>query len=111
DCLVVHCCARRRARAPTPRSLHAALPISDAQVVFGVACAYAGKPYTCTGAEDWKQAAKLVLKTKQRPNFNGFMDNTPMLRQLARSEEHTSELPSRFELVCRLLLENIKQQH
>lgn len=57
---------------------------TDAQVIFGVACAYAGKPYTCTGAEDWKQAAKLVLKTKQRSNFNGFMDNTPMLRQLAR---------------------------
>src|SRR5699024_11277478 len=28
---------------------------------------------------------------------------------IARSEEHTSELQSRFELVCRLLLENKKQ--
>src|SRR5271167_5133434 len=27
---------------------------------------------------------------------------------LARSEEHTSELQSRFDLVCRLLLENKK---
>src|SRR5699024_11627150 len=27
---------------------------------------------------------------------------------LARSEEHTSELQSRFDLVCRLLLEQIK---
>src|SRR5437868_9026013 len=27
----------------------------------------------------------------------------------ARSEEHTSELPSRFDLVCRLLLEKKKQ--
>src|SRR5699024_11776870 len=27
-----------------------------------------------------------------------------------RSEEHTSELQSRFDLVCRLLLENKKQQ-
>src|SRR5437868_10252024 len=27
----------------------------------------------------------------------------------ARSEEHTSELQSRFDLVCRLLLENKKQ--
>src|SRR5699024_12158138 len=26
-----------------------------------------------------------------------------------RSEEHTSELQSRFDLVCRLLLENIKE--
>src|SRR5699024_11528666 len=29
---------------------------------------------------------------------------------LARSEEHTSELQSRFDLVCRLLLANIKYQ-
>src|SRR5699024_11219466 len=29
---------------------------------------------------------------------------------LARSEEHTSELQSRFDLVCRLLLEKKKQK-
>src|SRR5207249_8677125 len=28
-----------------------------------------------------------------------------MLERIARSEEHTSELQSRFDLVCRLLLE------
>src|SRR5438067_3568265 len=28
-----------------------------------------------------------------------------------RSEEHTSELQSRFDLVCRLLLEKKKQKH
>src|SRR5438067_3018511 len=30
---------------------------------------------------------------------------------LKRSEEHTSELQSRFDLVCRLLLEKKKKQH
>src|SRR5699024_11396547 len=30
---------------------------------------------------------------------------------LTRSEEHTSELQSRFDLVCRLLLEKKKQYH
>src|SRR5699024_12011896 len=36
-----------------------------------------------------------------------------LLVLLIRSEEHTSELQSRFDLVCRLLLEkkNTKQQH
>src|SRR5699024_11832755 len=29
----------------------------------------------------------------------------------ARSEEHTSELQSRFDLVCRLLLEKKKHEH
>src|SRR5207249_10221836 len=31
-------------------------------------------------------------------------------RRLLRSEEHTSELQSRFDLVCRLLLEKKKKQ-
>src|SRR5699024_11902289 len=33
----------------------------------------------------------------------------PYIRDLTRSEEHTSELQSRFDLVCRLLLEKKKQ--
>src|SRR2546429_1695161 len=32
----------------------------------------------------------------------------PRLREIARSEEHTSELQSRLHLVCRLLLEKKK---
>src|SRR5699024_11717701 len=32
-----------------------------------------------------------------------------MLRRILRSEEHTSELQSRFDLVCRLLLEKKKK--
>ena len=57
---------------------------TDAQVVFGAACAYLGKSYTCESRDDWKQAAQLILKTKQRSNFAGFMDNTPLLKSLAR---------------------------
>src|SRR5699024_4338491 len=34
-----------------------------------------------------------------------------MAGQPARSEEHTSELQSRFDLVCRLLLEKNKRKH
>src|SRR5256886_10648717 len=33
------------------------------------------------------------------------------VRRLARSEEHTSELQSQSNLVCRLLLEKKKKQH
>src|SRR5438067_5182751 len=32
-------------------------------------------------------------------------------RRVDRSEEHTSELQSRFDLVCRLLLEKKKRSH
>src|SRR5699024_11830913 len=35
--------------------------------------------------------------------ITGFEDGRPLLA--TRSEEHTSELQSRFDLVCRLLLE------
>src|SRR2546422_5846847 len=35
-------------------------------------------------------------------------DRLPVLAELGRSEEHTSELQSRLHLVCRLLLEKKK---
>lgn len=58
--------------------------ITDAQVLFGAACAYQGHGYACLGKKNWKQAAQLILKTKQRPNFAGFVNGTPVLRRLAR---------------------------
>src|SRR5438874_10651077 len=39
----------------------------------------------------------------------GRLRDRPALRLAARSEEHTSELQSRRDLVCRLLLEKKKQ--
>src|SRR5699024_11862353 len=45
-------------------------------------------------------------KMRSIPQYHSLIDSKP----LTRSEEHTSELQSRFDLVCRLLLEkkNIK---
>src|SRR6266513_6392530 len=40
---------------------------------------------------------------------NAPVSQTTSSRTCTRSEEHTSELQSRFELVCRLLLEKKKQ--
>src|SRR5699024_11615012 len=37
-----------------------------------------------------------------------YSDVSKKLKMIARSEEHTSELQSRFDLVCRLLLEKKK---
>src|SRR5699024_12057211 len=37
------------------------------------------------------------------------MEEANLLPAITRSEEHTSELQSRFDLVCRLLLEKKKQ--
>src|SRR5437868_11103634 len=47
----------------------------------------------------WRRPARAHRLVWHRP-----MPNQPM-RTRRRSEEHTSELQSRFELVCRLLLE------
>ncbi len=60
--------------------------ITDPQVQFGAACAYLGLGYNCIGKKKWKKAAKLILKTKQRSNFSGFTDGTPVLRRLARGD-------------------------
>src|SRR2546428_10384058 len=44
------------------------------------------------------------------PASASFTVTTPAI-SLNRSEEHTSELQSRSDLVCRLLLEKKKQEH
>src|SRR5437868_10066393 len=43
------------------------------------------------------------VQTEERGAAHAMIDTTVYLR--GRSEEHTSELQSRFDLVCRLLLE------
>src|SRR5690606_35632355 len=54
---------------------------------------------TITGAESEMEAGGLFLAIGHTPN-------TAFLGGQVRSEEHTSELQSRENLVCRLLLEN-----
>src|SRR5438105_12170486 len=39
----------------------------------------------------------------------GFAESEELLSEMRRSEEHTSELQSRVDLVCRLLLEKKKK--
>ena len=58
--------------------------ISDGQVAMSVACAYLGHDYRCTDTEQWKEAARLIVNTKGRSNFNGFADGTPQLQQIAQ---------------------------
>ncbi len=57
---------------------------TDPQVMMRAACAYLGYGYTCSEKKQWVDAAKLLLKTKGRSNFQGFMDDTAMLKAVAR---------------------------
>src|SRR5437868_12452458 len=59
-----------------------------------------------------------LLWARQRHQIQAFRDRdrTPYgisesLYLMTRSEEHTSELQSRFDLVCRLLLEKKKKKY
>src|SRR2546430_13453982 len=74
-------------------SLHDALPIS---LRPGLDCLPGGtcKGYTTDGKPAERQAAVMIHEEDASP---------------ARSEEHTSELQSQSNLVCRLLLEKKKQ--
>src|SRR2546428_5651863 len=45
-----------------------------------------------------------------RPRAVAFASSSPQMPRRERSEEHTSELQSRSDLVCRLLLEKKNEQ-
>jgi spermidine/putrescine transport system substrate-binding protein len=62
--------------------------ISDGQVDMATACAYLGYDYRCTDQAQWKEAARLILDTKNRENFSGFNDGTPQLQQIAQGVIH-----------------------
>src|SRR5699024_2755451 len=57
-------------------------------------------------------AIQRVLESRRQQNGRAQQDaraGDPANRESRRSEEHTSELQSRFDLVCRLLLEKKKK--
>src|SRR2546430_5607473 len=86
-------------------------------------------PYTTLFRSGMMQVRELVMQIAERPAAgDGFVENRPAFhflhvltevadcqllwnRNLAlRSEEHTSELQSQSNLVCRLLLEKKKKK-
>src|SRR5699024_12881733 len=80
-----------------PLSLHDALPIS---VALGQGAGDAGGRLAVGGGRGAGHAARARAQRSAHA-----VDHT----RLGRSEEHTSELQSRFDLVCRLLLEKKKR--
>src|SRR5690349_23998427 len=76
-------------------SLHDALPISGANDTY--------KHRTATGAD-------LAARAGAGLQPPGRIAGVPATARGHRSEEHTSELQSRRDLVCRLLLEKKKKK-
>src|SRR5699024_11583893 len=92
-----------------PLSLHDALPISSRS-----------RPRSCSPPARWTRRASASSPSSTRaappsgcratsPSAGCTRPTSPTTKP-SRSEEHTSELQSRFDLVCRLLLEKKKQQ-
>src|SRR5699024_2173981 len=63
---------------------------------------------------DFKKISKILKRIKAKKIIkNAVKDSDAIISRLPssiRSEEHTSELQSRFDLVCRLLLEKKKKK-
>src|SRR5207249_9653807 len=91
-------------------SLHDALPISS-----GLRIKLSNHIETCPTANIFivDTDGKNTIRLTKDDALNAFASWSPDGKQIAfmsnreggRSEEHTSELQSRFDLVCRLLLE------
>src|SRR5690606_41250073 len=92
-----------------PLSLHDALPISERE---HLAHQYLQPPDVPLGDADQQRVLVAVVVIERRLGKSaGFGDLVHRGGRIAapRSEEHTSELQSRENLVCRLLLEKKKK--
>src|SRR5207248_11775204 len=90
----------RRPATSIPFSLHDALPILlTRRITRAVADLYKATQFVKTG--DLSHRIPV-----ERPDQLGVLAES--FNDMTRSEEHTSELQSPYDLVCRLLLENKK---
>src|SRR5437868_6852965 len=60
------------------------------------------------GYFSWKLFWPFALLSIPAAYLGGYLQPSASVLRILRSEEHTSELQSRFDLVCRLLLEKKK---
>src|SRR5690606_41696027 len=90
-------------------SLHDALPILWARLDGGYIPLYFSDVTTSDFAYE-EHRALLKFRRKEGVTPDGALEDHALIDVIKRSEEHTSELQSRENLVCRLLLEKKKQQ-
>src|SRR5690606_28583054 len=70
-----------------------------------------GPEYVSSALMQWAEKRHIQLQFIQPGKPQHGLALSRRTHQMARSEEHTSELQSRENLVCRLLLEKKKQAH
>src|SRR5207247_4675273 len=86
-----------------PLSLHDALPISVEIALPGFGDAPPGEGFCVFRIK--RDGLREVRNRAVEVTFLRFRDSAAIVSDRVRSEEHTSELQSRVDLVCRLLLE------
>src|SRR5207249_5092546 len=92
-------------------SLHDALPISSGEVRCSGFSASRGRRYSRTSTAVSREVVASCARAKPSMRRGRPSVSPPRtIHSNRRSEEHTSELQSRFDLVCRLLLEKKKIQ-
>src|SRR5699024_11458474 len=103
--------AARPATVPSSLSLHDALPIWSAFLLPGTPhppilprSEVVPKQCFCPEREVFRRRSAVASSSYSRFRERWFPWSRIRM-QWCRSEEHTSELQSRFDLVCRLLLE------
>src|SRR5437773_9321160 len=92
-------------------SLHDALPISDSGSTFDVVVSNSAGTATSNAATLTVNAAAVAPTITTQPvnqTVTASQAATFSVTATGRSEEHTSELQSHHDLVCRLLLEKKK---
>src|SRR5207248_11792483 len=99
-----------------PHHLLHSFPTRRSSDLFGVRRLVAALPLTDSSASHsrlarwrliWRRRTEAVSLVWQNSNFEFCNWETPVAL-FSRSEEHTSELQSPYDLVCRLLLEKKK---
>src|SRR5207248_8126031 len=108
-CALPFCFTAPAPSAPYTLSLHDALPISTACPALP-ASARRPPPTSCGNTGRSKRRSRKAASVRCRRNFacTGELPRTEAA--FLRSEEHTSELQSPYDLVCRLLLEKKKKK-
>src|SRR5207249_8776346 len=91
-------------------SLHDALPISS-DVIAGLKLQVQVRYHILTDKAYKTLKTRYGLQGDHPYSFAIYEREVPLSGPLSRSEEHTSELQSRFDLVCRLLLEKKKEEY
>src|SRR5699024_12021626 len=91
-------------------SLHDALPIFEAEERLAesyraIGIAYLESAEYESAAEAFQNSRNAMEHKNEEFQKDVMMYQAQALQLAGRSEEHTSELQSRFDLVCRLLLE------